>query len=508
MKKTHCENRILKLTLVLLLAALGSACGNAETAQTPADTASVTPNEITETAETEAVNPDVIPPSPTEAKDLGGDAIRFAVHERTGINFNLCDIRADAENGESINDAVFRRNSAVMEKYNVNFEWKESGTPENDVKKSVIAGDNAFDFGLPPLSVSFALGTDGVVCDLNTVPNFDLHGLGWMRSAAEDAAIGGKNFFGVGDINLLSYDGTGVVLFSKTLASQNDITDLYSRVKDGTWTFDCMYDYSKALFRDLNGNGADDAEDQYGFTCNLYASDCFALSTDMRLIGKDSGGNPAITMNSDRFITYFSKVTEMINDRSITLFADRKEYAADRQTIPLNAFSESRVLFYYETMAFITQLRSMQLDFGLLPFPKFDESQETYYNFIHSGASSTVVIPRTVEENTERFDSIGRIASDLAYYSYYLVRPAYYDTTITGKFIRDAESYEMLDYILQNSRCDFAILMQSSGLSLLTDLRNIISGNKDSISSELAKKEKNYQKTIDKVLDKLEKMDG
>ena len=249
-----------------------------------------------------------------------------------------------------------------------------------------------------------------------------------------------------------------------------------------------MKTYAKRVFGDLNGDGKDDAGDRYGFTCNLYASDCFAMSTDIVFAERDGDGLPVYGYNTERFYDYFADVIEFINDRSITLFADRTEYKNDRQTIPLNAFIENRVLFYYETMAFMAHMRNMEFDFGLLPFPKLDETQDTYYNFIHTGASSTVTIPRTAEGDEGRLAMLGTVLNDMGFYSGQLVRPAYYETTVAGKYIRDDESYEMLDYILQNSRCDFMHLTTT----FLQDLRGLISNNNTDIASQMEKKEKVY----------------
>ena len=58
----------------------------------------------------------------------------------------------DAENGEVINDAVYRRTINIEERFNVSFEHHDTGGDWNEVSEavriSVLAGDKAYDLSL------------------------------------------------------------------------------------------------------------------------------------------------------------------------------------------------------------------------------------------------------------------------------------------------------------------------------------------------------------------------
>ena len=113
-------------------------------------------------------------------------------------------------------------------------------------------------------------------------------------------------------------------------------------------------------------------------------------------------------------------------------------------------FADNRGLFLGTQVGSISQLRGMEVDFGILPYPKLDERQKDYNNFIDAH-SSLMAVPLMVQEK----EKVGAIIEALSYESYKIVRPAYYDIALKGKFARDNESEEMLDIIFNGTIYDF-----------------------------------------------------
>ena len=71
-------------------------------------------------------------------------------------------------------------------------------------------------------------------------------------------------------------------------------------------------------------------------------------------------------------------------------------------------------------------------------------------------------IPVTVPEN--RLDVVGRIVEDMAYESSELVRPAFIERTIKGKYARDTESADMIDIVMNGISTDYTLLLNTYGL--------------------------------------------
>ena len=89
-------------------------------------------------------------------------------------------------------------------------------------------------------------------------------------------------------------------------------------------------------------------------------------------------------------------------------------------------------------------------------------------------------------------------AQAMAILSDYYVTPAYYDVTITGKALRDENSEEMLNIILDSAVYDMA-RMYNWG-SFASGIAGDLKGEKD-FASQYAKKETSVQTAIQKTID-------
>lgn len=89
--------------------------------------------------------------SQLEVKDFGGYNVRILTRADTGTGtwFTL-DVTAEEENGDAINDAVFRRNQKIEEDYNITIERisEEGADHVNLITQSVLAGDDTYDLVL------------------------------------------------------------------------------------------------------------------------------------------------------------------------------------------------------------------------------------------------------------------------------------------------------------------------------------------------------------------------
>ena len=90
----------------------------------------------------------------------------------------------------------------------------------------------------------------------------------------------------------------------------------------------------------------------------------------------------------------------------------------------------------------INNLRDMKDDFGIIPWPKFDETLDRYYTNVDAGCN-LICVPITVGNP----ECISVVLEAMAYDSYKNVIPTYYDVVLQTKYTRDEESPEMLDLI-------------------------------------------------------------
>ena len=476
---------IIQLILVLIVSCGNSADpGEAITSVTGEDIAADTQIEAEET--TAYVEPDI------EAVDYEGYEFKFLVPKTDDMNIIINEITADSITGDIINDAVYERNSKVEEKYNIVIKGITGGW--GDIAKSVMAGDNAFDVATPGVVEAFKNGVNGNLAAIQDIPYIDYEKPWWRTNSITDASVSHKNFFLVSDINMLSYDSTAVMFFNKYLVEQYSLEDPYDMVITGAWTFDNMIKTGKSISSDLNGDGIYGEEDIYGMACNSYGALTYTYGSGVLFTEKDNNDVPSLSIN-ERFLTHFQNVVNLCYNDVSVLFSERFTSNNGRIRVPQTAFEENRLLFYNEMLNRTSLLRSMETDFGILPMPKQDESQENYYTFVHQGNSTTISVLLTAD-----LDRAGRILEDMAFLSYLYIRPAYVDISLKTKFARDERSVDMLDIIMNNTRYDIALI---SGHALVNDLRTLLMNGNENIASEMASKESAYITSLEQTIDKI-----
>ncbi len=164
------------------------------------------------------------------------------------------------------------------------------------------------------------------------------------------------------------------------------------------------------------------------------------------------------------------------------------------ESVATDIFMEGRSAFYSEAISYLRKLNAeMQAEYGVLPIPKYDTAQENYTTWSAS-IGSTLSIPSTiVKEDLEQF---GNVLELYAILSQKLVRPAYYDSVLTVRNVRDAESAEMVDMIFQHRIYDMAIYFDFGFSSLFGD--SVKGAN--NFASAYASKAKNFDRRLERLL--------
>ena len=94
----------------------------------------------------------------------------------------------------------------------------------------------------------------------------------------------------------------------------------------------------------------------------------------------------------------------------------------------LMPFMNGQGLFLTESIGTAHIMREMRDDFGILPYPKYDEAQESYQTYIRDGNTTGLSIPMTADA-----EKSGMILNALNALGMSDVRPEYYDRTSRAK---------------------------------------------------------------------------
>jgi len=446
-------------------------------------------SENIENEETEITALDIIADLPDA--DYGGYTFTILTSNGAqGGEFEMRQAPEETENGEPINDALFRRGRLIEDKYNINLNY----IIENDIanmlsmsQKTIKSGDNAYDMIIGELlGVTRALAQSGGVHDFADFPNIDLSKPWWNKNAIRDLTIDGKFFFPIGDITPRYILSPYFLMFNKTLFADYGLDFPYDKVLDGTWTIDEFYNLVKGQTRDLNSDGRLDGEDFYGMFNAGFSAYAMMKSCGESIISTKDG-NPYISIGNERSIDIIEKITGLLVTNDI--YYDTKYKPFDEYYI----FSNGQALFVGQTAAILAMYRDMEYDYGILPLPKYDLNQESYYSYAQPWDSVGLSVPKT-NEDTERS---GMIIEALAAVGKYTSTPAQYEITLKTKFIRDEYSPKMLDIICETATYDLGHIYNFGGCF---DVLNNSFHRNQPFTSQLEKIMPKMQAEIDKTI--------
>jgi len=454
--------RILCAALVAAMAAVpvlfAASCGNGGT------TATTAPVSLASGAAQQTTASDPLAAVP--ANNFNGQTFMFLDRGlEANTHWNNHDIYAESENGASLNDAVYKRNVMVQDRYNVAI--KETQVNANNisstVSKSVQAGANeyqAIDFDMTALT-PFAL--KGYYTDFAAMPILDLSAPCWDGFVNDSISINHRYLFIEGDLNIGFNDSNWIVMFDKTLSDNLGLANQYQTVTDGTWTIDLMWQNCKAATKDLNGDGVFDETDQWGAVNQHECMYSLYASTGQHSFTKDANDMPVCAMDatSDQ-LTILQDVYNFLNDKSAQIKAD--DYSAKYPTDPwtavnINTFKEGRALYYISPVVSVSMMRDMDADFGLLPMPKSGAGQTDYYDTVQYNNAEVIAVPIT---NTDA-EFTGTVLQAMGLASGDTVKTAYYDVQLKTKYARDDDSASMLDIIFKNRIVDIGLAFNWGG---------------------------------------------
>jgi len=372
--------------------------------------------------------------------DFGGEEFKIQIFENAAVRNN---IDTPEQNGDMFNDALYKRNRTVEAKFNVKIKEVVIGDFKNDqTRKVILTGDSTvfdmFDSRCPDVFINWV---GGLTIPYDDLPVIDLAKPYWNISANKTLTIGGNQYAAIGKFNISSYDISHALLFNKKLINDFMLENPYTLVNEGKWTFDRMEEMMKAVIQDLNGDGIMDLkDDRFGYLTNpkqVLAN--FWISAGEFSVNKDEDDMPYVAIGGEKFLTVCDRVYSMLWDTGAFAFVEVEQ---DIPPYAIEMFGNNQTLFLDTTLLLIESMRSMEMDFGIIPYPKWNEQQENYVSRVEYYMVQQVPITNADPERA------GVMLEALNSESAKTIFPAFFETALKTKYARDDESAEMLDLIL------------------------------------------------------------
>ena len=473
---------ILLLSALLCASAL-TGCGGGETAdETTSQTAAAETEAETEFRYTADYLPDVT---------YDGYAYRVIAFEENPAH-------VDEPSGDIIDDAIYQRNILLEEQYDITFEqtlylYTDYTKVADFMRNAGRAQSDDTDLAYMSFRDTYNLVLEGFVPTASSLPVIDLSQPWYMQSLNDSLTIDG--------ITLMAYSamdtnpGGTCIYFNKQLMADYNQGNIYDIIRSGGWTLDAQNKLAEMFYVDTNGDGARDADDIYGFYTrannDTSINDGYWASVDLRTISKDENGYYVYDVNQEKFVNGLDNLLVLMKGSGSFTNAANDEAIYKKLAESGAAMINARLHKVEDEI-----LRDMEADYGVLPLPKADENQAEYYSLAQD-QFLVYAIPLSVA--ADGLEDIGMFLEAYASESFNVVRPAYYETALTAKYMNDAESAAMLDLVADSMYIDPAILYLSYFNLNVGTLRNILKQGENTIASQIASTQKNMETSVEKL---------
>ena len=478
--KNHLHKRLLLLALIAAMLCAGCGQKNAGTdAQTTPDTVSETVAE----GESETTRADVSDGLPEKSYDDR----EFRI---VSYSYIADDYEAEEMNGSLVNDAIYNRNLAVEERFRIKIVPDgslDNGAARALVTKSVQAGEDAMELSVNHMIEQANAATTGVFRDWNAIPYVDVTRAWWNKTAYENLSIAHKAYLMTGDISSWFLRGTYVVYFNKNRAEDAQLSPdtLFDIANDGKWTIDRYYDLVKDTWQDLNGDGKMDKDDYFGLAAQVtsYVTP-FVYSLGEVTVGKDENDIPHLDMNTEKFSSMVEKVYALLYESGGTL--TNRDWSTHS-----DLFKAGRALFMNGVLVHsMSSLTEMEDDYGIIPYPKWDEAQQSYAT-MSDGSSPLCAIPKTVSDT----EFVGLITEAMAAESWRQVTPAIYDVALKVRNVRDPKSLTAIELAASSAVIDFGFVYGNYNTMGFV-MSELIGSKKNDFASYFAGRAEKWEKSL------------
>ena len=334
----------------------------------------------------------------------------------------------------------------------------------------------------------------GYLQDMTDMQNINLEGQWWTQSSNEAWSIGNRQYFATGAITTVDDRAIRTMYFNKDMIENLQLKTIYDLVNDNEWVYEKFFEYVEAAKKD-DGDGVVSLSDTFGASAQVTFGFMMTMGSGEMLTQKNADDIPELVATDNaRFIDVVTYLTEKVADN------DGIYLGADQDIRDL--FGNGQSLFWAEVLQHAQTMRqNYDLNFGIIPMPKYTADQENYHQYTTGYCCTVVCFPTTTKDKA--LDVSSFVVEAMAIESVETVTPAYYDICLKGRYIDDAESAAMLDIITTSVSSDYAEILSWGGFK--TAVQDAISAGV-SISAVIKANAPMTRKAIERSIQAFEKL--
>lgn len=409
----------------------------------------------------------------------------------------------EPDSSDIVASAVYTRNLKTEELLNVKLSYVHSDLVYNvvadDIKKFVTSGSDEFDLIINDLYPLAGLSTSGYfVNTLDPDYKFDFDQKYWYSDYMTGVSfIEGYQFLLAGDYFADVIRSGHCLIYNKELYNDKygNADELYDVVLNYEWTHAKMLEIISENYVDLNGNAQVDSEDRFGYVISDMWGSSIPLiaSGGTNYMTRDENGYPTITINNERTYTLTESIYHLMYSEGTRSFNESEV---------LDTFiNDQAMIVGYQRLGSLENMRHMEHDAGIIPYPMLLESDKQYNTSSHDTTEVGVILTTAIND----MDYISTVLEVLNRETDKIVMPQYYETALKVKYTDDPQAGAMIDIIHDNFRNVFELAYDYAiGMPIQSVIYGTIANKSYSVSSKLAKTQKTCQKKIDKLIKECE----
>ncbi|MBO4413111.1 MAG: hypothetical protein J5830_00235 [Clostridia bacterium] len=338
----------------------------------------------------------------------------------------------EPEEGDKMQEGSHRRNLEIEETFGVKITcdelWHWWGGKEGYfyLVNLMEAGDSIYNlFFLESYIPHSDLVIEGLLYDMGQLPYIDLSADYYNHSYNETYCLGGKYYILASDLTYPCQSAQRVYVNIDMLKDlQYDENYAYDLVDNGGWTYDVLLQMINGQSEDLNQDGKMDVNDYYGFAGTPYSATGFFHGSGLKGSYISENGWE-FDYDSDRAIRIMDAIYGFVNKPEVYV----KEWTNE-------IFNSGRALFTTSGSE-LREIKNWDLSIhiGVLPYPKFDDTQDRYYCYCAGG---NFCVPSDIKDT----EFTGAMIDAMSYGSQKYLVPAFYDNFIQQRVLQDDRSRE------------------------------------------------------------------
>ncbi len=409
----------------------------------------------------------------------------------------------EGQTGDNVIDAIFERNVTVESMLDVKLEFiGEKGNVNNSstylkkVQNSFNAGEKVFDILASHSRTGGIVAAGGMAMDLMSIDDsyLDFEMPWWPSTMVDTATIGNKMYFVSGDISTNTLHFMYGVYYNADMITDLQLDDPTAIALNGKWTLDKMIAMTENLYQDLNDDGKKNLGDAFGMTTLYFHADSFYTGAGMSWIDKDSDGLPRVSPD------YTSEKAINLAETLAAWFNTNVCYTENNDPNTSSIFSAGNSLFaqnriFIADNAHSSGLNNAPFTYGVVPVPKYDESQDRYY--------TTVGNPFTLYEimlDCEETDMATAVLEALGQQGYQLTTPAIFEVNMKYKYSATNETSQVFDIIRSSIVFDLGRIF-GANLNKMSEIYSKACINNQSWASTSAGQGKLVVRSLNKLME-------